>query len=142
MGLTAARSAEVICLAVTWAVLDATMTASTSTEDALATAEQVVEKVNELAETSSDRLRHCAVKTAAHAAACAKALQGEAAAAPKAAAAAATQQGQKQKLPLNDVQGLAVLTAARAATSNAMSTCCSLEEAVLQAGQICFRSCC
>ncbi|CAE7945848.1 unnamed protein product, partial [Symbiodinium sp. KB8] len=114
--LTPARNAEVTSLAVTWAVLDATLTASTKTEDVLQVAEQVVQQIGELGETSTERLQQCAVKTAAHAAHCARLLQGAAPQAAASAAAAAVKEGQKHKLPFNDVQCLAVAAAGRAAT--------------------------
>ena len=135
MGLTPARAADIISGAVTWAVLDATLTASTPLEDVLATSQRIVEKVSGLTETSTERLQHCAVKSAAHAAACAKLLQGEAGAAPEAAATAAAKVGQRQKMRFHDVQTLAVSAAGRAATSNAMATCCFAEDAALQAGR-------
>ena len=134
VGLTPARNAEVTSLAVTWAVLDATLTASTNTEDVLQVAEQVVQQIGELGDTSTERLQQCAVKTAAHAAACARLLQGAAPQAAASAAAAALKVGQKHKLPFNDVQCLAVAAAGRAATLDAMASCCSSEQAVRQAG--------
>ena len=133
MGLTPARNAEVTSLAVTWAVLDATLTASTKTEDVLQVAEQVVQQIGELGETSTERLQQCAVKTAAHAAYCARLLQGAAPQAAASAAAAAVKEGQKHKLPFNDVQCLAVAAAGRAAKLDAMASCCSSEQAVQQA---------
>eukprot|EP00439_Symbiodinium_sp_Y106_P013486 s2905_g1.t4 len=140
VGLTPARNAEVTSLAVTWAVLDTTLTASTNTEDVLQVAEQVVQQIGELGDTSTERLQQCAVKTAAHAAACARLLQGAAPQAAASAAAAALKVGQKHKLPFNDVQCLAVAAAGRAATLDAMASCCSSEQAVRQAAAAASRA--
>ena len=134
MGLTPSRSADLVCQAVARALLDATTTAATPAEDVVTTSETVVQKVTTIAETSADRMRQCAVKSAAHAAATAKVLRGEAAAAPEAAAAAAAKVGHSRKLYSHDIQSLAVSEAGHAAMSNAIATGCSLGQAVLEAG--------